>query len=723
MKDSKPDQSGFLFGAQYYRAPTPDPSCWRKDLDRMRSLGMSSVKLWAQWRWIHRTPSTFVFDDLDRIMALCHEREFSIHINVIFDATPHWLYQRYPDAKPVLTDGTVIEPFEMAARQIGGHPGPSLAHPGALKQRKRFLSAVIRHLRSHPGLAAWDVWNEPELCGRTRSPDPRHLADYNPHNIKAFREWLKKRYASDLSALNNVWGRCYSDWRQVEAPRTGEAYADFVDWRDYHCDLMTSEADWRFGLVAKLDPGRMKFLHVVPSIMEYWNPVGSATDDRALLRNSDVFASTGTGRPWWAPHLVGCADGKTAWNTEVHIAYGATAMHERIIGLATVRRELLPQIGAGIRGFQFWQFRAETLGRESPGWGLVRPDGSDRPLTLAVGEFWKKLAPHAARLASCGTADAGFGLWRSRRNEFHHAAMHGNLDRLRSSYEAWLKACHWRSLTGRTVDSDAVTQGGLTGLRMLIMAEPYYLTQPEADKIAEWVEAGGVLVSEAHLGGYDGTTGRHSSVIPGCGLASRFGLNESESTSTFHLDLYRKEQADLSVSDDVKKASSDGLSGGRLVNLQTRESVILTAAERYAEIACDDAESLAWLVKDRPIVLMKPAGKGWILYAGTDVGLGAELSGDTSGLQWLLGLALEKAGLKAPKGIETPAGRRIRVDQIRDKRGELAFIVCHNDEDSAVTIRLTCQKNLKGVFDDIPVPASGSIILPPRSAEIFTSRP
>ena len=58
----------FLFGAQYYRAPTPEPECWQPDFRRMADLGFNAVKLWVQWRWSHRAPGRFVFDDLDRMV-------------------------------------------------------------------------------------------------------------------------------------------------------------------------------------------------------------------------------------------------------------------------------------------------------------------------------------------------------------------------------------------------------------------------------------------------------------------------------------------------------------------------------------------------------------------------------------------------------------------------------------------------------------------------------
>src|SRR5664279_3792693 len=57
----------FIFGAQYYRAPTPESAYWAPDLQKMNQLGFTDVKFWVQWRWSHRTNDNYYFDDLDQL--------------------------------------------------------------------------------------------------------------------------------------------------------------------------------------------------------------------------------------------------------------------------------------------------------------------------------------------------------------------------------------------------------------------------------------------------------------------------------------------------------------------------------------------------------------------------------------------------------------------------------------------------------------------------------
>jgi beta-galactosidase len=165
---------------------------------------------------------------------------------------------------PVDASGRPVLPRAVGHRQIGGHPGPCYRHPGALALRKRFVERTVAHFRGHPALQMWDVWNEPELCYPQRRPDLATLACYCPSCARDFRAWLCGKYGT-LDRLNAVWGRCYGAWGQVEMPRDGGTFTDFVDWREFHLDTMAGEAAWRLEVVRTGDPAHARYLHVVPN--------------------------------------------------------------------------------------------------------------------------------------------------------------------------------------------------------------------------------------------------------------------------------------------------------------------------------------------------------------------------------------------------------------------------------------------------------------------------
>ena len=718
-----PDQLPFLFGAQYYRAPTPAPDCWDGDLRRMRDLGCNAVKFWVQWRWSHRAPDRFFFDDVDRLMDLAAANGLAVTLNTIFDVSPLWLFEHYPDAKQVMNHGWIVEPRTVAHRQIGGHPGPCYNHPGALAERRRFLAATVEHFRGHPALSMWDVWNEPEQCFFARTPEVATLVCYCAQCAREFTGWLRDKYGN-LSALNTIWGRCYEDWGQVELPREPHTITDFIDWREFQLDTMTSEARLRLRLTKELDPAHVVYLHVVPNTMSPFNAV-TCVDDFALAPDCDVFAATMNGGPNFPVQVASAAPGKVCYNVESHVNGGCLTLQPRVLELPDLLRDFLPQIGLGVKGFLFWQFRAETLGFESPAWGLVRTDGSDRPVTRAAEAFWKTVGPHANALMRCAPRTAEVGIWKSRRNEIFHFCAHGNLEGLRQSVDAYVEALYWSNRTYRFIDSEMLADGRLDGLRALILPSPYFLTQPEADALDRWVKAGGVAFSEAPLAGYDGTRGRHAGAIPGCGLAQAWGLRESESTSSYHLKLDAPELRAAfagAATADAKKALADfGTTGGVYFPIVLGDGTVAWGAHRGAFVEGDGANVLGRFGGEACIV-SKAVGQGTVFYVGTNLGVGA--TKDASGLKTLLDGMLLTADVSPTAGCESVPAGSAHIDVLREPNGEERFLVALNGGDEAVKLRLkSSTARWRALFSGARWAFSESqdetVELPPRFVDLF----
>jgi beta-galactosidase len=694
----------FIFGAQYYRAPTPEPELWEGDLRRMQELGLTDVKLFVQWRWSHRGEERFYFDDLDRLMDLAGENGLRVTLNTLFDMSPLWLFKRFPDAKQVDATGHVIEPYAVGHRQIGGHPGPCYNHQGAREMRLRFMAEAVEHFKGHAALAMWDVWNEPEQSLTSRAPNLKTLVCYCPNCQAKFAEWLRAKYGS-LEHWNQVWGRCYEAWEQVELPVDGGTITDFVDWREFQLDTMTGEAAWRLEMVKERDPRHVRYLHVVPNVMSVFSSV-TCVDDFALAPHCEVFAATMNGGPILATQVVSAArtalTGKVCYNVESHVNYGGTDMHQRMLGQQELLRDFLPQIGLGIKGFLFWQYRSEVLGAESPAWGLVKLDGTDRPITRAVRDFWATLWPHAGALLNAMPPVPQVGLWKSRKNETFHFATQGSLQPLITSVEAYIDALYGNSYPFRIVSGDMLAAGELEGIRLLVMPSCYYLTEEEAAALDRWVRAGGVLLNEAHLGGYNGTTGRHSRTLPGCGLAQAWGIREVDSTSSYHLRLSESERqaiaatASAAMTEDARKALLDfGTTGGAVFPIQLADGTLGYGAHRYAILEGEGAMSEGMFDGVNPVLLSKRVGDGRVFYCGTNLGMGAG-KGDMA-LMTLLRKATEAAGVRPVMAARADEPGMVHVDLL----GEGAagrFAVVLNRTERPQKLWLNAHENWRGVF-------------------------
>jgi beta-galactosidase len=702
----------------------------------MAELGFNTVKYWVQWRWSHRAPEQFFFEDVDRLMDLAAANGLGVTLNTIFDVAPIWLYDRYPDAKQVMNSGAVVQPYTVGHRQIGGHPGPCYNHSGALRARTDFLVSAVRHFREHPALAMWDVWNEPELSYPQRTPNLERLVCYCGHCRQAFLTWLQDKYG-DISALNEVWGRCYEAWEQVELPRNPHTITDFVDWREFHIDTMTREAQWRLETVRRHDPDHVRYLHVVPNTMAPFNAVSCAADDFALAQDCQVFAATMNGGPVMATQVVSAAQSqpgtsKTVYNVESHVNHGCTSLHQRVLDLPDLLLDLLPQIGLGIRGFLFWQYRPEVLGFESPAWGLVNLDGSDRPVTRAVESFWLKLQPHVEALMACPPAVPEVGIWKSRKNEIFHYCIHGDLQPLIDSVEAYHRALYYASVPVRYVNSRMLSQGHLRDTRVLILPSPYYLTQAEADALDLWIRRGGTAFVEAHLGGYDGTRGRHSRSLPGCGLSRAWGLTEHTTTAVRHLDLRTPidppsdtgPEWGAGLTEDVKKALAGSGSGGPGVfpiRWATAPQV-LWGADRYAELGGDDLEVLGtWA--GRSVIATKPLGAGRIVYVGTRLGQGATVN--ARGLSAFVMDILKRVDVRPTLDVSAAPGTECHIDLLADRSGLPRFLVALNRGLEEAEMHLTFSGDAVGVFTGARWSLRGAteLTLPGSFAELFVLHP
>ena len=617
----------FIWGAQYYRAPTPDRRYWRQDLANMKELGFTDIKYWVQWRWSHRDENEFYFDDLDELMDLANEFGLRVTLNTIFDVTPVWFLNKYPDSRQILTDGSEVKPYASACRQIGGMAGPCYNHEMGITERQKFMTEVVKRYASHPAMYMWDVWNEPEQCHKYRRPSDETLTCYCPSCKQKFSKWLSAKYG-DISSLNEKWGRFYRSFDEIELPQNPQTFGDFIDFREFHLDTMTNEAKWRLDIVRKYDKNHKAYLHVVPNNSRIFNAV-TGVDDFALSRECDVFASTNFAKPIWSILTCSAANGKPAYNVECHIGTGSTKMHPKHITLSDMVRDFAPQIGMGIRGFMFWQYHAERLGIEAPAWGVAKTDGTIGSIGVAAKDFYSRLKPYLPTILECNTPNAQVAIWKGRKNELLSYAINGQLSSFADSIEAYVNMLYRNNYNCKIIDDMMLKKGELDGIKLLILPTPYEFDKELALATDAFVRSGGTVLCEAHLGGYDADVNRHSEVMPGCCLNEMWKMKEIETTSAYHIKSNTDSSVDTSaLNDDVKKAiDAYGVNGGKYLIIDTHKAQIV-GAERFAELSFDFGKTLG-SVAEKTCIAELAVGQGKVFYCGSNLGEGASIAPDS----------------------------------------------------------------------------------------------
>ena len=613
----------FVWGAQYYRAPTPGPEHWERDFQLAAEAGMTDLKFWVQWRASARAGQEYHFDDVDALMDRADAAGFRATINIVYDVIPQWVLAKHPECLMVTQAGQAVRPVASASRQIGGYPGPCLNHPGAREARMDFTRAVLLHYRSHPALFMWDVWNEPEQCAPYRQPDVRTLTCYCPVCQELFKRWLADKYG-DIARLNAVWGRMYDSWGDVETPLAVDGLMNMVDWRLFMLDTITNESAWRIEMARELDPNHAVYTHVVPTVaQEGWgfNQI-TCTDDFALGAQGDIFAGTVNRFPVMGVKVTSAAGGKVCYNVESHLNGGGTAWHPRLLDLHRLAKEFLIQIGQGIRGFMYWQFHAESLGKESPAWGLVDPGGRPKLAHASTKAFHEAISPHFEDLMRVPPPEPEVGIYLAAGNEIFQWCI-GLMDDAGKSIAGYTEMLFWSSIPCCYVPTSRVNDEGLAGLKVLILPQAYLLSRAEADAIGRWIRAGGLLIAEAHTAGYDATTGRHSGVIPGCGLAEVLGLCEVEPADapaqatdapTGQAPPAKNIQQDVLVA--MGRTFSPHLVGMRLAGKEG----ITFGHKRCTGLEGGDGHVVGRFLNGTPAIVARGVGGGAVVYAGTNFG-------------------------------------------------------------------------------------------------------
>ena len=370
----------FLYGAQYYRPPTPPQADWERDFRNMAAAGFNIVKLWAMWRWHNPRESVYRWDDLDRLMDLCAEYRMRAVINIILDVAPPWFIERYPDSRVMTLDGRPLQPSSDVSRQIGGCNVVCPQHPAYPPAADAFVAACVERYRNHPALFVWDLWNEPALPRRAFSWEEK-LDDTVcgcPHTRAGFAVWLRSKYG-DIETLNRCWSRVYEDFSQVEIYNLHATAVDVLDFRTYLMHTLTAELRRRAAVVRALDAGHRVMAHsAISSVLA--SPIGFGNDDWDLAETVDLYGGSlgGAWREGWKPNrpaagfeavpmevdALRCANnGRELWLSEFHAYCGGAFNNYGVIDGRHIRRWITQFIGLGCNTcVLFWQYRIELFG-------------------------------------------------------------------------------------------------------------------------------------------------------------------------------------------------------------------------------------------------------------------------------------------------------------------------------------------------------------------------
>lgn len=666
------------FGAQYYRYPTPVPADWESDMANMRDAGFNTIKIWSLWRTNNPREGEYDFSDIDRLMDLAHENGLKVIINAIFDVAPAWFYQKYPDCLMTTSSGRKLTPASNASRQTGGSPGPCLHHEAGVQVRMAFLHALAERYSEHPALWCWDIWNEPEASGAMADGlREENLLCYCDNSRRAFIAWLSERYEGDIARLNARWNMTYNDWSEVELPRIASAFNNMIEWREFMTWTVTNEARLRVECVKTVDKKHPVMLHTVP--MPYFNAVTACSDDCALAKLCDLYGNSLGSMPFTATITMSAADGKPAISSEIHAVGGSTFGRPNVPTPEAFRRHIFIPLSKGIKGFQFWQYRPERLGVESPAWGLTWLDGSAAPQLGYAADINRALQANSDVLLEAMPRPTEIAVINSNKGQVFTWCADGAIDKYCESVKGVFDGLHDNNLSADVLSPDHLTSERLAKYKVVYFPFPYYMEQRVADVVREWVVAGGTLVSEAFFAGVCDTDGLHAAVVPGFGMDEVFGARDRlvMTASSFNNAYSARWSSEDSDANFIRVDLTDGVPGmadGTLSGYYFSEGL-----EPY-----DGTQVLARFEDGRPAAVSHTYGKGRAVLIGTLLGCAVQRGPGGANGRFLSSFALA-AGVQPTARVDRDG---IRADGLY-RGGKLAAAVVTNNTGAACSPAVT----------------------------------
>ena len=630
--------SHLAYGGDYNPEQWPE-TIWEEDVRLMQAAGVNLVSLGIfAWAKLEPRPGEYDFAWLDRVLDLLHAGGIAVDLATATASPPPWLSHQHPDSLPVTADGVRLWP---GGRQ---HYCPSSSAYRAAAQR--LVRQLAERYRDHPAVVLWHVGNE-YAC---------HVSEcFCDESARAFRNWLKNRYAS-LDALNAAWGTAfwsqqYGEWEEISPPRKAPTYPNpgqQLDWRRFSSDALLECFDLERSILREITPAipattnflaNFKPLNCwtwathedIVSLDSYPDPADPLAHIDAAM-NYDLVRSLKGGQPWL---LMEQAPSQVNWRAQ-----------NLVKRPGQMRLWSHQAVARGAEGVLFFQWRASRAGSEKFHSGMLPHAGTESRTWREVVALGQELRRLDAVLPTRVQADVAilfdWESWWALELDSKPSQAVRLLDQVRSYYEPLYR----RNITVDFVAPDA----DLSGYRLVLVPNLYLVRDQTAQMLERFVTAGGIVVMSFFSGIVDEFEHIRLGGYP-APFRNLLGLRITEFAP------YALDQHNVLITADGQRFPC------------TLWSDVIDLA---------GAEVLAWYGDDwfahQPALTRHRLGQGEAYYLGTRP--------NEAGMDWLLTQACQAAGVDSAAHV--PAG----VEAVRRQSADTRLLYVLNHGATAVTITL-----------------------------------
>ncbi len=486
----------YTLGTCYYPEQW-DQSLWKSDLQRMKSHGISVIRI-AEFAWSKTEPRegefTFVF--FDEFLDLAEAEGMQVIFCTPTATPPAWLTEKYPEVLNCRKDGVKY--------RHGMRRHVNFNSPKYLELTGIIVEKLAEHYAKRPCIVGWQIDNEIN-CEVDEY--------YSESDSVAFRAFLKERYGT-LEALNNAWGtvfwnQTYTDWEEIFVPRT--AVHDFINPHQ-QMDF------YRF-----ISETVNRYFKLQSDILRKYIKPGDFITTNGMFNNLDNHRVEDTSLDVYTydsyPNFAFCAgtdplhsdtlnDRRKSWNlTEVRSVCPHFGIMEQQSGAngwvhtffapspkpGQMMLWTMQSIAQGADFISYFRWRTATKGTEIYWHGLLDYNNKENRKTAELDRIWKRM--QAIDEIAGADFQASFGMICDYDNTWDAQLdiWHGALNP-KSAEEIFVAS----SLTHTPFDSvyllDSTETEELLRYPVLIYPHPVILTEERAELLKDYVNNGGVLV-------------------------------------------------------------------------------------------------------------------------------------------------------------------------------------------------------------------------------------
>lgn len=531
----------FPYGASY--SPLIfDESQWDKDLAWMQQAGMNLVRLGdchASWDRIEPEEGRYAFERLGLFYRAADRYGIQVILSTGASSPPLWLARKHPDL-PLLSNADQHYPLGAS------YHWACISHPAYQTALQNYIHALLDFTAQHSNHFGWQITNEIGFPFMPAFEDGNlGLYCYCEHCSAKFRQWAEEKYQT-LESLSHAWSwsttnYVYNAWADVFPPRSmPNAWAGvskWIDWRLFWQEAFANFAGWqhrlireedvhhptsvntfnfkgydRFGTLMGLDQWQIakQIDHIGYDLYPgSGNKLASRPEHISIFLDHGRSVSQSVGRDFWLHEIESGPIGGWVMGPEFNTR------------AEDVTNYVIEALGHDAKLILFMPWREWDY--QPLRWGaLVDLDGSPTPRYDAARQLGTFISENADFLMHAHVLQSEIAILESKANAIFFRGI-GEEEKLftaqRGAYRAFWEAGYGVDF----ITPEQIASGDCKKYRVIVLPMVGLMDTHTAEQLADYVQAGGILLGFARCGTLDGRGWYHHQ-LPISGLQKAFGI-------------------------------------------------------------------------------------------------------------------------------------------------------------------------------------------------------